>query len=502
MSISNLSSPETAEQAETPLLSNTVDGCVDYKGNPVYRYNSGRWRSASFIIGVEVAERFAFLGISSNLITYLTGPLGQSTATAAENVNVWSGTASLLPLLGAFVADSFLGRFRTIVVASFVYILHLAKEGTSLVFRLLERINLMDKTLRNAEPKAHSSIGGSKRYRYTVKREEKNAFLRTGKVFFVAIRNQRITPSAIASEEEEGHGTLDHQSYEQFKFLNKALLAANGSKEDGTLCTLSEVEETKAVLRLIPIWTTCLAYAIVFPVSSTFFVKEAATMDRSISPGFEIPAASLQTFSTIASILFIAIYDRVFVPVSRTLTRKPSGITVLQRTGIGMFLSTVSIAVAALVEMKRLKTAQEYGLIDKPNVMVPMSVWWLIPPYILFGVSDVFTMVGLQELFYDQVPSDLRSVGLSLYLSIFGVGSFLSSFLISTIEKLTCGNGRYSWFDNNLNRAHLDYFYWGLAVLSTVQLLAPRDQSHQTIKALGLLKDVPSQVDFLMLAGS
>lgn len=191
-------------------------------------------------------------------------------------------------------------------------------------------------------------------------------------------------------------------------------------------------------------------------------------MDRSIGSNFEVPAATLQSFISIAVVIFIPIYDRIMVPIVRSFTKKPSGLTMLQRIGTGIFISIISMSVSALVEIKRLQTAEKYGLVDDPNATIPMKVWWLLPQYLLTGVADVFTMVGLQEFFYDQVPTELRSIGLALYLSIFGVGSFISSFLISVVEKTTGGDGKDGWISDNLNRGHLDYFYWLLAGISAV----------------------------------
>ncbi|XVF30099.1 hypothetical protein REPUB_Repub16aG0027700 [Reevesia pubescens] len=535
-------------------------GFVDYKGNPVFRPKSGGWKSACFIIGVEVAERFAYFGISSNLITYLTGPLGQSTVRAAENVNAWSGTATLLPLLGAIVADSFLGRYCTIILASLIYILGLGlltltamlpslktsacsntKKITScsppqlqviLFFFSLYLVAIGQAGHKPCvqafgadqfdgedieESKAKGSffnwwyfgtyVGifitlliivyvqdnlswglgfgipcivmvfalavfllGSKNYRYSMIGDKRSPFVRIGRVFVRAIRNWRASPSSTTIE-EGANANLPLQSSNQFKFLNKALLVPDSSKDDQKVCSFTEVEEAKAALGLVPIWATSLVYAIVCAQSSTFFTKQGSTLDRAIL-SFKIPAASLQCFISLTIILLVPLYDRAFVPIARYYTRKPFGITMLRRIGSGMLLSAMSMTLAALVEMKRLKIAQVYGLVDLPNATVPMCVWWLLPQYILFGVSDVFTMVGLQEFFYDQVPNELRSVGLSLYLSIFGVGNFLSSFLISIIDKAIGNKGRESWFADNLNQAHLDYYYWLLAGLNLVGLAA------------------------------
>ncbi|PKI57515.1 hypothetical protein CRG98_022166 [Punica granatum] len=473
--------------ARSPLLDDVVNGAVDHRGQPVRRSSSGGWTSAGFIIGVEVAERFAYYGISSNLINYLTGPLGQSVATAAENVSAWEGMASLSPLLGAFIADSFLGRYRTIVIASVVYIAALGLLTLSAVLPSLRPSDCQTAENNSCSPPLHQVV------------------LFFFSLYLVAIAQGGHKPcvQAFGADQFDGQNPQECKAKSSFfnwwyfsalglfllgtktyrfsikggerspflRFLNKALLAPDGS-EDGKICTFSEVEEAKAVLGLSPIWATGLVYAVVFQQPITFFNKQGVTMDRSIRPGLNIPSASLQSFIGIGTVLFIPIYERVLVPLARAFTGRPVGITMLQRIGIGMFLSITSMVVAALVESERLKTARECGLIDKPNATVPMSVWWLIPQYVLIGVSDVFTMVGLQEFFYDQVPSEWRSIGLSLYLSIFGVGSFLSSFLVSAIEKATGGGGREGWFANNLNKAHLDYFYWLLAGMSALELIA------------------------------
>ncbi|KAK3013732.1 hypothetical protein RJ639_008649 [Escallonia herrerae] len=547
--------------ASTPLLADgaVVEGVVDYKDRPVIRAKSGKWRSAAFIIGVEISERFAYYGISLNLISYLTGPLGQSTATAAENVNAWSGTASLLPLLGAFVADSFLGRYRTIFFASLLYILGLGLLTLSALFTSSSDCTVSANTTScspsraeviffffslylvavaqgghkpcvqafgadqfdAADPeecKARSSffnwwyfglcagtiasllilsyiqdnlswvlgfgipcivmgiallvfLLGTLTYRFTLKGDEKSPFTRIGQVFVKAARNWRTSPSVISTEEEVG-GTLPDQGSQQFRFLNKALLSADGSTEDGKVSSVADVEEAKAVLRLVPIWATCLVYGIVFAQTSTLFTKQGVTMDRSIGSSFKLSAASLQSFIGLSIVIIIPVYDLVLVPVARSITRQPSGITMLQRIGTGIFFSVLSMVIAALVERKRLKTATEYGLINMPDATVPMSVWWLVPQYLMFGIADAFTMVGLQEFFYGQVPRELKSIGLALYLSIVGVGSFLSSFLISIIERITGDNGEGGWFADNLNQAHLDYFYWLLAGISAVAFVA------------------------------
>jgi peptide/histidine transporter 3/4 len=99
------------------------DGAVDIRGDPCVKSRSGNWKACCLIFGCEVCERVAFYAISSNLVIYLTTVLHEDVSTSAKNVNNWGGTTFMTPLLGAFVADAFLGRYWTITSFSCCYFL-------------------------------------------------------------------------------------------------------------------------------------------------------------------------------------------------------------------------------------------------------------------------------------------------------------------------------------------------------------------------------------------
>lgn len=80
-------------------------------------------RQTFFIVGNEACERFSFYGMRSILALYMTGMLMMSESEAVEVMHLFSALIYILPLLGAWIADRFLGRYRTILYISLFYCL-------------------------------------------------------------------------------------------------------------------------------------------------------------------------------------------------------------------------------------------------------------------------------------------------------------------------------------------------------------------------------------------
>ncbi|KAK1355220.1 putative Peptide transporter [Heracleum sosnowskyi] len=502
------------------------------------------WRSAIFIIFVEIAERFAAFGLSGNLINYLNNVLGMPISSAAKNVNIWLGVSTAVtPVLGAFVADSYLGRFRTILFSSIIYLLGLvlltiSVSAISLVHRKpvfflalymisvgegghkpcvqtfaadqFDESDPEDKLAKSsffnwyylgvalgataglvfvvyAQDYIGWAIGfgmplvaiagsllifliGQKTYRRAV--PIGSPFTKFMQVVVAAFRKRHVSGLGECYQDVDCTAPALART-NQFKFLNKAMMideidASSQKRNEWRLCCVNQVEEAKLIFRLFPVWISYFMFGVVIAQQGTYFTKQGSTMVRHL----KIPPATLQVVSGLTVLTGAAIYDCFFVPMARKLTKHPSGITMLQRMGIGIFISIITMVVAALVEGKRVSIARKHGLIDTPKSVVPMAIWWLVPQYMLCGLTDVFAIIGMQEFFYNQVPEEMRSMGAAMYLSTTGVGSFLSSGFISVVQIISSryGNGEGWLTGNNLNRAHLDYFYWILAGLSSLNL--------------------------------
>lgn len=65
----------------------------------------------------------SFFGVAVNLVLFLTRVLGQDTASAANNVSKWTGTVYLCSLIGAFLSDSYWGRFMTSAIFQLILVL-------------------------------------------------------------------------------------------------------------------------------------------------------------------------------------------------------------------------------------------------------------------------------------------------------------------------------------------------------------------------------------------
>lgn len=221
---------------------------------------------------------------------------------------------------------------------------------------------------------------------------------------------------------------------------------------------MTQVEEFKSFIRVLPIWASTIALSISFAQLSTFFVSQANLTDRKLGSQFEIPAGSVPVFAAINALILVPVYEKLIVPFLRSKTGNRRGITSLQRMGVGLFISIFALASAALVEKKRRSSEFNH------------SVFWLFPQFFLIGSAEVFTYVGQLEFFYDEATDGTRSICSAMFLSEIGIGSWLSTAIVKIIEATTGGveNG---WLRNNLNKSRLDYFYWILAGINGVNFL-------------------------------
>ncbi|KAK4597424.1 hypothetical protein RGQ29_015103 [Quercus rubra] len=279
-----------------------------------------------------------------------------------------------------------------------------------------------------------------------------------------------------------GSGKIAHT--DDFRCLDRAALQL---KEDGPnpspwrLCTVTQVEEVKILLKLIPVPACTIMLNVILTEFLTLSVQQAYTLNTHMGH-LKLPVTCMPVFPGLSIFLILSLYYSTFVPISRRITGHPHGASQLQRVGIGLLVSILSVAWAGAFERYRRNYAikHEYDA----NFLVPMpnlSAYWLLIQYCLIGIAEVFCIVGLLEFLYEEAPDAMKSIGSAYAALAGGLGCFVASILNSIIKSVTGnpGKGQPSWLSQNINTGRFDYLYWLLTVLSLINFLAFLYSAHR-----------------------
>ncbi|EPS67766.1 hypothetical protein M569_07006, partial [Genlisea aurea] len=537
----------------------TGDGSIDFRGDPAVPEKTGRWTAAIIILLNQGLATLAFFGVGVNLVLFLTRVLQQDNAAAANAVSRWTGTVYIFSLLGAFLSDSYWGRYKTCAIFQAVFVSGLVLLSLTTHVLLLKPANSCAETPRcrphssweiglfyvsmylialgngGYQPniatfgadqfdegdakESHSKvsffsyfylalnlgalfsntilsyvedkglwahgfwasslsalvalalfIGGTVRYRYL--RPSGNPCSRFSQVIVAASRKwrvQRIDEERLFSVRAadgpvKKSGVVHNSRTNGFKFLDKAAYETPQDKDHRNpwlLCPVSQVEEVKCILRLLPIWLCTIIYSVVFTQMASLFVVQGAAMNTTIfSSTFKLPPSSMSIFDILTVALFIFLDRRRRLAI---ITEKG----VLHRMGTGLVVSALAMLSAGAVECYRLKYATQK---EEEEDSSSLSMLWQIPQYCLIGASEVFMYVGQLEFFNAEAPEGLKSFGSALSMTSISVGNYASSLMVTAVMKITGREGGGGWIGVDLNKGHLERFYFLLAGLSVVDL--------------------------------
>ncbi|EPS65056.1 hypothetical protein M569_09720, partial [Genlisea aurea] len=491
----------------------------------------------------EGLAALAFTGVEVNLVLFLKLVLRHSNAQAANTFATWMGTLNICTLLGAFLSDSYLGRFQTCVLfqtvlvlglvllsltaqvfmlkpggcgrtgrvcdepsrlraGSFYLSIYLLALGSGAVEPALASLG-SDQSETEDEKTAFFSyyyvalnlgsmvaetvlvyvegsgrwvlafwistgcavsalvflLGGVSKYRRI--EPSGNPVSRFCQVFVACVRKRNLEAPSSGAElhESDPDGRQQRLPHtHDFKRLDRAAMMTPSEKtmlslkgqtpSPWHLCTVTQVEEVKCVLRLIPIWLCIIVASVAFAQVLSLFVEQGTTMNTKIR-SFEIPPASMIIFDIITISTFIICYKKI---LSRK--RQIESPSELQRIGVGMAVSILAMIVAGLVERNRLKHA------DRGEETSSLSIFWQVPQYVLVGISEALINVAQWEFFTSQISDGLKSLGLGLSMSSTALGSYLCSIIVSLVMKVSSRNGKAGWIPPNLNEGHLDRFFF------------------------------------------
>lgn len=379
-----------------------------------------------YIVGNEAAERFSFYGMRTILVVYMTQHLlnwqGQPDTMSDEAAKSWFhmfvAAVYFFPILGAILADAFLGKYRTILYLSIVYCLgHLALAVVPAQLGLATGLILI--AIGSGGIKSCVSANVGDQFGAT----NKHLIERVFGWFYFAINLGSFASTMLTPWLLERYGPHVAFGVPGLLMLLATIIFWAGRREfvhipPGGWRFVRETfgrEGLRAVGKLVVIYVFVMMFWSLYDQTGSAWVLQAEAMDLEVLPagpwgdGHILPS-QVQAVNPFLIMAMIPLFSYVVYPaLSLVMAPKP-----LRKVAIGLFLAAAAFGVSTWIQM-RIDAGEQ------------PTVWWQIVAYVVLTAAEVMVSITCLEFSYTQAPRTMKSLVMGLYLLSISAGNLFTS---------------------------------------------------------------------------
>ncbi len=413
-----------------------------------------------YIVGNEAAERFSYYGMRAILVVFMVQYLGIVQHEAKGIYHLFISANYFLPLVGGYLSDRFLGKYRTIIYLSVVYcmghlVLALFESKTGMYCGL----GLVALGAGGIKPCVSAHVGDQ----FT----KKNSHLLKSiyEIFYFSINFGSFFSTLLIPWLLPRYGSgvafgipgilmavatlvfwMGRHQYVHIPPAGKAKssqffniffygLFNLGKKNKGesflevakAKYPVEKVEGAKAAVDVFKVLISVSAFWALFEQHGSSWVLQAKAMDLTFL-GTKWEASQIPALNPIMVMILIPTFSYGIYPLMERLGVK---MTPLRRIGGGMLLTGLSFVFAGAVQ-----AALEGG--------ATVSVGWQFPQYIILTMAEVMVSITGLEFAYTQGPRAMKSTIMSLWLLTVTAGNLFTA-AIEFLNKFS-GSAQFYFF--------------------------------------------------------
>jgi POT family proton-dependent oligopeptide transporter len=372
-------------------------------------------RQVAYIVTNEACERFSYYGMLSILSLYLADGMRMGKTSATEVVHLFATAVYFLPIVGGWLADRWLGRYRTILSLSLFYCLG---HGALALFEgklwgIYLGLGLIALGAGGIKPCVSAFVGDQ-----FLDQDEKRLrkvyglfywSINIGAFFgFMVIPRFRDTAGYSWAFALPGI-FMGIATLVFWLGRRRYVIAPPARATVGTTPKADKTDTLKVVRRIALIFLPIPIFWALFNQVNTTWVFQGTKMASFHLLGYKVDAESMQAAGALLVLVWVPILTLGIYPMAERFGFRA---TPLRRMGIGMFLGALSFVVCAAIQMK----------IDQGKTL---SIAWQLVPYIILEAGEVMVSATALEFAFSQAPVSLKSTIMSLWLMTIAAGHFL-----------------------------------------------------------------------------